>query len=271
MWLGMGEDGGLVALKLLQLPPQARAQRTSRLRPASSQPDRLEELLAEVRLLRDLQHDNIVGIISSTVVAGRVVMVMEFVSGGSLQSLVEQFEALPIPSCKRYARDILRGLEFLHNHDVIHRDLKPGNVLLAIEGQCKLADFGAAAELSAAARQRQLGSPLYMAPEAAGGAVEKVSDIWSLGISLSQLVTGVLPWGDSLQDSTASKNRGVQGSDTNLIGWYRRLSKDASMVPEILDYDIGDVGCADFIRSMLIRDPSKRPSAALLLLDRFLA
>eukprot|EP01065_Artemidia_motanka_P025329 TRINITY_DN3032_c0_g2_i1.p1 TRINITY_DN3032_c0_g2~~TRINITY_DN3032_c0_g2_i1.p1 ORF type:complete len:1361 (+),score=411.78 TRINITY_DN3032_c0_g2_i1:58-4140(+) len=269
VWLGMGEDGGLVALKMLPLPQQQ--QQRSRLRPRSEQTaDRLDELLAEVRLMSDLQHDNVVAVLSSAVVQKWVVVVMEFVPGGSLQTVLEQFGALPDPSLKRYTRDVLRGLHFLHSRAVIHRDLKPANLLLEIDGQCKLADFGAAAELSAVAQQRTLGTPLYMAPEAARGAAATASDIWSFGITLFQLTTGRMPWTQSVSlgdDGSAGISSG-SGQSTSIVQWMRKLAKDEGMVPDVST--VSDPDLLDFIRSTLKRDPSLRPTVEGLLLHTFL-
>eukprot|EP00660_Eupelagonema_oceanica_P006634 gene6634-1326_t len=66
---------------------------------------------------------------------------MEYVSGGSLLSVIARFGAVALSSARRYLRDILRGLHFLHSHEIVHRDMKPANVLLQIDGQCKIADF----------------------------------------------------------------------------------------------------------------------------------
>jgi len=257
VWLGMGEGGGLCALKYLPLP--AAPATKSRLRPGKggAGTDKIDELLAEVKLMRDLRHDNIVCVMSSAVVRQSVVIVMEFVPGGSLQAVLEQFGPLPEPSLKRYTRDILRGLLFLHENEVVHRDLKPANVLLQIDGECKLADFGAAAELSAATQQKNLGTPLYMAPEAARGEVERASDIWSLGITLYHLAAGNLPW----------DNVGGEG----MVTFMRRLAKSEEMVPEVTTEKVGRKVVADFISVMLLRDPDHRPDASRLLVHQFLS
>merc|ERR1712118_441329 len=97
-----------------------------------------------------LRHDNVVSFLGSAVAAGYVLIVMEYCSGGSLMGILTRFGVLPLPSVRRYTRDMLKGMEFLHGKDIIHRDLKPHNVLVKIEGLAKLADFGASAELSGA-------------------------------------------------------------------------------------------------------------------------
>lgn len=129
---------------------------------------------------------------------------MEYLPGGSLAGMLRQFAgvALPQAPARRYFRDVVHGLAFLHSHSVVHRDLKPANVLVTIEGQCKLADFGACVELAAAGRSQTdpdrgmmpAGTPLYMSPEQARGAPQYASDLWAAGIVLCELAGGTLPW-----------------------------------------------------------------------------
>eukprot|EP00759_Apiculatamorpha_spiralis_P046165 PhF_6_TR42717/c0_g2_i1/m.64539 len=143
VYLGMGQDGGLVALKTLQLKSAMMSPRKTNSNFMAS----VDEVLHEVSLLSALRHENIVGYIGSCVVDGVLLIVMEYVPGGSLASLIKEFRTLDLEPTKRYVRDVVRGLTFLHRKDVIHQDVKPHNVLLMIDGQCKLTDFGASAKL----------------------------------------------------------------------------------------------------------------------------
>lgn len=154
----------------------------------------VEEVLKEVNLLSTLRHDNIVSYLSSAVVAGHVVICMEYVPGGSLQSVLGQFGMLSLSSVRRYTKDILRGLHSLHSEGVVHRDFKPGNVLLQVDGLCKLADFGASAALGDATGQKVVGTLLYMAPEACRGEACAASDCWGVGIAVVQMITGHVPY-----------------------------------------------------------------------------
>ena len=175
VWLAMAEDGALAAVKTMMLPEATQTRARSAAEVA------VTEMIAEVALLSRLRHDNVVSYLSSTVCGGHLVIVMEFMSGGSLSSLLDQFPSLPISSTVRYLKDILRGLKFLHSQDIIHRDIRPHNVLLLTDGQCKLADFGASQHLARVnGNAVVVGTPLYMAPEACRGFAEKGSDIWSM-------------------------------------------------------------------------------------------
>eukprot|EP00662_Eupelagonemidae_sp_cell21_P058206 gene58206-biopygen98098 len=184
----MAEDGGLCAMKAVRVPdpaPPANGGRPQRRRrnPTAQAERELNDLLTEVDIMGKLRHDNIVCYLSSAVVGSYVVLCMD------LDAVRAQFGALAAPSVRRYTKEILRGLAFLHEHDIVHRDFKPGNVLLQIDGLCKLADFGASAELKKVAgdsgpvalRQKRaapyMGTPLYMAPEAAKGTATAASDV----------------------------------------------------------------------------------------------
>ena len=151
------------------------------------------KVLHEVSVLSALRHDNIVAYLGCAIAGKRMVIITEFVSGGSLQNVLENFGKIPMRSIKRYLREILHGICYLHAHGIVHRDLKPANVLLMIDGQCKLTDFGAAVaegDDGDAVTTITLGTRGYMAPETRYGVYGKSGDIWSLGIMTYQLLTG---------------------------------------------------------------------------------
>eukprot|EP01065_Artemidia_motanka_P018244 TRINITY_DN2156_c0_g1_i3.p1 TRINITY_DN2156_c0_g1~~TRINITY_DN2156_c0_g1_i3.p1 ORF type:complete len:170 (+),score=44.04 TRINITY_DN2156_c0_g1_i3:267-776(+) len=167
----MSEDGAFCAVKavrLAQSQPAAAAAPGRRRRAKDNQAEReLNDILKEIGIMQRLRHENIVCYISSAVLEGFVVLCMEYVAGGSLDAVLKQFGALTDVSARRYTKAILKGLTFLHEHNIVHRDFKPGNVLLEIDGHCKIADFGASADLKKMAGGSDVvGTPLYMAPEA---------------------------------------------------------------------------------------------------------
>eukprot|EP01062_Namystynia_karyoxenos_P052621 TRINITY_DN4220_c0_g3_i1.p1 TRINITY_DN4220_c0_g3~~TRINITY_DN4220_c0_g3_i1.p1 ORF type:complete len:1305 (+),score=313.85 TRINITY_DN4220_c0_g3_i1:81-3995(+) len=251
VWMGMGEDGGLVALKVLPLKQTGTVQR--RLGSGSStESGGFESLIQEVSLMVHIRHENVVSYLGSCVVPGHIVIVMEYLSGGSLQGLLEQFGRFngQVAALRRYLVDISCGLGFLHNKGIVHRDLKPHNVLLAIEGQCKLADFGTSGKVSEiAARAKRgmaiAGTPLYMSPEAARGDLGKPTDVWALGVMICQLWTGQVPYETE--------------SGFNLTFFLRRLAKDAAFGPKLPEDMPADL--ESMARSCLERDPALRPSA----------
>eukprot|EP01059_Diplonema_ambulator_P037506 TRINITY_DN994_c0_g3_i1.p1 TRINITY_DN994_c0_g3~~TRINITY_DN994_c0_g3_i1.p1 ORF type:complete len:567 (+),score=128.95 TRINITY_DN994_c0_g3_i1:236-1702(+) len=164
-----------------------------------------DKIKSEINLLKDLEHENIVKYLGSYVKDGRVNIVMEYVSGGSLLGLISQYkDGLPEVVVQRYVRQITTGLVYLHSKLLLHRDIKPANILVDASGVCKVADFGASKVLSAATMAFQTaktktevtGTPLYMAPEMISGKTtnDSRSDIWSLGCTVSEMLDGQRPW-----------------------------------------------------------------------------
>eukprot|EP01065_Artemidia_motanka_P031984 TRINITY_DN3896_c0_g1_i1.p1 TRINITY_DN3896_c0_g1~~TRINITY_DN3896_c0_g1_i1.p1 ORF type:complete len:1200 (+),score=301.30 TRINITY_DN3896_c0_g1_i1:98-3697(+) len=257
VWLGMDEDGALVALKAVRIPGDDMMRTVG----SDNATDRgvmgeIEALLREVALLSELRHENVVAYNSSAVsnTTGHVIVIMEYVPGGSLQGVVESFGMLPLTSVTRYVRDILRGLQFLHGHDVAHRDLKPGNVLLGVEGQCKLADFGASVCLSNVQPLDGIaGTPQYMAPEACRGEASLQSDIWALGITVCFMLTGESPFEDMPQEPQA---------------FVYKLAHDPLAIPAV-PRNIAE-HAANFVCCCVRRDQSCRSSASQLLMDPLL-
>jgi len=264
VWLGMGDAGTLVALKTISVAGATATEESNARSPRSRNKTQgsnvLDEVLMEVRLLSNLRDENIVGYVGSSLVGGFLVIIMEYVPGGSLASLLNEFGALDIAPTQRYIRDILRGLVFLHSNDVIHQDIKPHNVLLMIDGQCKLTDFGASTtklgQLQGSGSKIQ-GTPLYMAPEQTNGKACTASDLWAVGILTYQLLTGKLPYPASL----------LEGS--NIHRFMYTLGRDPTMVPTLDDERVSSKARA-FCESVFRRDPQERPTAEQLLSHPFL-
>ncbi|KAJ9466444.1 hypothetical protein DIPPA_33895 [Diplonema papillatum] len=278
VWLGMGSDGSLVAMKSMSLPTRTdvltnasstqgmsaaarrRLQRRAGAANAPNEMQQIEDLLREVSLMHKLRHDNIVSYMASAVVDGYIMIVMEYLSGGSLHDMLVNFSsaALPLTSIQRYVQDIVRGLEFLHSRDIIHRDMKSQNVLLLVDGQCKLADFGASASLSQMAKTNQgvIGTPLYMAPEAAAGSACKASDIWALGIILCEMLTGVVPYNFSEEEPF---------NPHSFLFRLGNFSDFGPSIPQTIQPDARAMASA-----VLRRDPLDRPTATELMTHAFL-
>ncbi|MBS1820117.1 MAG: protein kinase [Acidobacteria bacterium] len=153
------------------------------------------ELLREPRLLAALSHPNIVTILTAEKQENVFFIVMEYVKGETLESVITRAGSLDVPTALDYTCQICNALDHAHRHGVLHRDLRPSNVLVSEAGLLKVADFGTSRYLEAAAHGTTvIGSPPYMAPEQFQGRAMFASDIYSLGVTMFQMLTGDLPY-----------------------------------------------------------------------------
>lgn len=156
----------------------------------------------ESKLLRQLNHPNIVRMLTTYEQDGERSIVMEYIPGGSLRQLLEQKGRLPLEQVLTIGLELADALSRAHYLGIIHRDIKPDNVLLASDGAPRLTDFGTARLLREDVRLTQggvfLGSPAYMSPEALqGNEPDARSDIWSLGVMLFEMIAGERPFAGS--------------------------------------------------------------------------
>ena len=153
------------------------------------------ELLREPRLLASLNHPNIVTILTAEKQENVFFIVMEFVPGETLETIIARDGALEISLALDYTCQICNAVDHAHRHGVLHRDLRPANVLVAESGMLKVADFGTSRFLEIAAHGTTvIGSPPYMAPEQFHGKAVFASDLYSVGVTMYQMMTGVLPY-----------------------------------------------------------------------------
>ena len=153
------------------------------------------ELLREPRLLASLSHPNIVSILTAEKQANVFFIVMEFVPGETLESIIARGGAVDLPLALDYTCQICNAVDHAHRHGILHRDLRPSNVLVSDNGLAKVADFGTSRFLEIAAHGTTvIGSPPYMAPEQFKGKAVFASDVYSLGVTMYQMLTGTLPY-----------------------------------------------------------------------------
>src|SRR5918997_1623244 len=153
------------------------------------------ELLREPRLLASLSHPNVVTVLTAERQDNIFFIVMEYVPGDTLEAIIEREGALDLARVLDYTCQICNAIDHAHRHGVIHRDLRPGNVLVTEHGIAKVADFGTSRFLEIAAHGTTvIGSPPYMAPEQFQGKAVFASDIYSLGVTMYQMLTGLLPY-----------------------------------------------------------------------------
>ena len=153
------------------------------------------ELLREPRLLATLDHPNIVSITTAEKKDNIFFIVMEYVEGETLENVIATGGALDVNQVINYTTQIGSAVEHAHRQGVIHRDIRPPNVLVSESGVLKVADFGTSRFLEIAAHGTTvIGSPSYMAPEQFEGKTVFASDIYSIGVTMYQMLIGVLPY-----------------------------------------------------------------------------
>ncbi|HEY6508569.1 MAG TPA: serine/threonine-protein kinase, partial [Vicinamibacterales bacterium] len=154
------------------------------------------DLLKEPRLLASLSHPNIVTVITAEKQDDVFFIVMEYVEGETLEQRIGREGALDIGVALDYTCQICNAVDHAHAAGILHRDLRPGNILLSGTGVLKVTDFGTSRFLEAAAHGTTvIGSPPYMAPEQFHGKAVFASDVYAIGVTMYQMLTGVLPYG----------------------------------------------------------------------------
>ena len=179
-------------------------------REIASDSAQLERFRREARSVARLSHPHIVQVIDAGEDEGRPYIVFEYVEGETLKERIRRMGRLPIDEAIAYAIEIARALGCAHSHGIVHRDIKPQNVLIDPEGSAKVTDFGIARSLEEeglTADGRVLGTTDYVSPEQAmGHEVNGQSDIYSLGVVLFEMLTGEVPFTGETQVSVAMKH-----------------------------------------------------------------
>ncbi|EHA8592570.1 hypothetical protein COCNU_contig69639897G000010 [Cocos nucifera] len=235
----------------------------------------LKQLSQEITLLSQLSHPNIVQYYGSEMAEDTLSVYLEYVSGGSIHKLLQDYGPFREPVIRSYTGQILSGLAYLHGRNTVHRDIKGANILVGPNGEVKLADFGMAkhicqtkSSLEEMLMQMEVeyrkkgkrekmssctsihsfkGSPYWMAPEVImnDNGYNLSVDIWSLGCTILEMATSKPPW---------SQYEGVAAI------FKIANSKDIPEIPEHLSSE-----AKSFLKLCLQRDPSARPTAAQLM------
>src|SRR5438874_8356491 len=179
-------------------------------REVATDSDQLERVRREARAVAQLSHPHVVGVIDAGEDEGRPYIVFEYVEGENLKERIRRSGRLPIAEAVAYAIEIARALGAAHARHIVHRDVKPQNVLIDEEGSAKVTDFGIArtiAEEGLTADGRVLGTTDYVSPEQAlGRPVDGQSDLYSLGVVLFEMLTGDVPFKGDNQVAVAMRH-----------------------------------------------------------------
>ncbi|XP_075767167.1 uncharacterized protein LOC102452579 isoform X1 [Pelodiscus sinensis] len=223
--------------------------------------EELEDYMVEIDILAGCDHPNIVKLLDALYWDGRLWILIEFCPGGAVDAAMLELEkGLTEEQIRVACRQILLALQYLHSHKIIHRDLKAGNVLLTLEGDVKLADFGVSAKNARTLQRRAsfLGTPYWMAPEVVQCETSKENpynykaDIWSLGITLIEMAEMEPPYHELNPMRVLLK---ISKSHPPTLCYPKRWSEEFK----------------DFLRKSLERNPEARWSAIQLLQHPFVA
>jgi len=200
----------------------------------------------EADILKQFRHPNIVRYLANGRYQGTNYIAMEYLTGGTLEDVMEKRGALPWREAVDFSIQICDALHYAHQRNVIHRDLKPSNLLLSDKGQLKLTDFGIAKDLDAealTATGRTLGTAAYMAPEQIRGEppISHKTDLYALGCLMYQMLCGEVPFKGSSP---------VVMMNQHLNAKAPRPSLKADNMPRALD---------DLVHALMAKDVTKRP------------
>ncbi|KAG2224411.1 hypothetical protein INT45_002950 [Circinella minor] len=247
VYLGLNPlSGELMAVKQVELPVENSATEERK-------KGMVVALQREIDLLKDLQHENIVQYLGSQTDAAHFSIFLEYVPGGSVAGLLASYGAFQEPLVTSFVRQILKGLNYLHGRDIVHRDIKGANVLVDNKGGVKISDFGISKKVeedmmqvsSAPHRPSLQGSIFWMAPEVVKQThYTRKADIWSLGCMVVEMFTGDHPFPEFSQMQAIFK-----------IGSYT-----APSIPDNISED-----ASDFLRCTFKLKHEERPTANELL------
>ncbi|KAG2711567.1 hypothetical protein I3760_04G083000 [Carya illinoinensis] len=213
----------------------------------------LKQLNQEINLLSQLSHPNICQYYGSELSEETLSVYMEYVSGGSIHKLLEEYGSFREPVIQNFTRQIISGLVYSHGINIVHRNIRGASILVNVNGEIKLADFGMAKYLTGCfSMPSTKGNPYWKAPEVITNTngPSLAGDIWSVGCTVLEMATSKPPWGQYEQAAAMFK----------IIN-----SKDGPEIPEHLSND-----ARSFIELCLQRDPTARPTALQLLHHPFI-
>ncbi|EMR08788.1 hypothetical protein PNEG_02958 [Pneumocystis murina B123] len=225
------------------------------------QKELINALNKEIETMKDLDHPNIVQYLGFESTKTTISIFLEYVSGGSIGRCIRKYGKIDQQTIQLFTRQILEGLTYLHSQGILHRDLKTDNILLDVDGICKISDFGISKKSKEVydndSNMSMQGTIFWMAPEVIHNQKQGYSakiDIWSLGCLVLEMFAGKRPW-----------------SDDEAIGVMFKVGNEhlAPPIPHDIQQNIKS-DALDFLKLCFIVDPSLRPTARQLLSHPFI-
>jgi len=242
VFLGLNLDSGeLMAVKVIPI--------------TSGGDEHTQELVREISLMKVLFNEHIVRYIGTERDEAHLYIFLEYVPGGSIASVVHKFGKFQEALVRAYTRQILVGLAYLHEHQIMHRDIKGANILISNDGVVKLADFGASKKITEMMTQNDCmslkGTPYWMAPEVIMQTGHgRSADIWSVGCTVIEMITGKPPFSEFPTQVS--------------VLFHIANTQDPPTIPEGVTEE-----CREFLLLCFQRNPKERPTAATLLQHKF--
>ncbi|RHZ76496.1 hypothetical protein Glove_197g47 [Diversispora epigaea] len=241
----------MMAVKQIELPKTKHDQRNER------QKTLIKAFKDEMEILKDLDHEHIVTYIGYEENDDTVNIFLEYVNGGSIGTVLRTHGAFKEPVIRSFTRQILLGLQYLHDKNILHRDIKSDNILVDEEGCCKISDFGISKKneqgiaYDSNSNMSLQGTIFWMAPEVFTAGYSAKVDIWSLGCVVLEMFAGERPW-PNLSDLAA----------------IFKLGSEKKSPPIREDIVMSD-NARDFLNKCFIIEPNDRPTAKQLLSHPF--
>ena len=236
--------------------------------------DNMKKILYETDLMKKLNHPNITKILEMFEDEKYFMIIMEYINGGNLFSFVKKRRKLSEKTAKFLFRQIILGIKYIHEQNIVHRDIKLENLLIDLNNNVKICDFGIGRRIKSKNQllHDQCGTLMYMAPEILLSSKEKgyegfPVDIWSSGISLYIMLSGTLPFNyknkkntdededdenEEEEESISEKSKNKKNDEDNFKLQYSIVYKEPKKIEKISDE------ARDLLKGLLNKDPKKR-------------
>ncbi|GAB0092889.1 Dual specificity mitogen-activated protein kinase kinase dSOR1 [Sergentomyia squamirostris] len=260
----LGSGNGGVVMKVRHIPTQLIMAR--KLIHLEVKPAIKKQIIRELKVLHECNFPHIVGFYGAFTNDGEISICMEYMDGGSLDLILKRAGRIPEAILAKITSAVLKGLSYLRDkHAIMHRDVKPSNILVNSSGEIKICDFGVSGQLIDSMANSFVGTRSYMSPERLQGTHYTVqSDIWSLGLSLMEMAIGMYPipppdvkliesiFGENGEDSNSSI------IEPKTMSIFELLDYIVNEPPPKLDHKIFSEDFKDFVDKCLKKNPDER-------------